>query len=144
MGWASAGEIFDPVAQALLDLGADRDTKRRVLGTLIDKLRDGAWDTEDESLHEFRHDVDIVALFHERGIGTEMYGDQAEGILGYDERRNLWTLTCHGREGCGELDAGDGSLAEEHDRLVHLWAQHDADRHGGDGKVDRHLLINAR
>lgn len=71
MGWASAGEIFDPVAQALIDLGADEQTKRRVLGTLIDKLQDGDWDTEDESLAEFADDPVIVALFAERGVGGD-------------------------------------------------------------------------
>jgi hypothetical protein len=56
MGWASAGEIFDPVAAALIEAGASDDLKRRVLGMLIDKLQDGDWDTEDESLSEFAHD----------------------------------------------------------------------------------------
>jgi hypothetical protein len=40
MGRASARAIFDPVAQALIDLGADEDLKRRVLGPLIEKLQD--------------------------------------------------------------------------------------------------------
>jgi hypothetical protein len=71
MGWASGGDIFDPVARALVDLGADDDTKRRVLGPLIDKLQDNDWDTEDESLYEFSGDPVIVALFAERGIGGD-------------------------------------------------------------------------
>ncbi len=142
MGWASAGDIFDPVAQALIDLGADRGTKRRVLGTLIDKLRDGDWDTCDESLQEFGHDADIVALFVERGIGSDIDGNETEGLLGYDARNVLWTLDCHGRNGCGRLGTSDGSSPEEHDRLIRLYAQHDAEQHGGDGQVPDWMLIN--
>lgn len=68
MGWASAGEIFDPIARALVELDAPEETKRRVLGPLIDKLRNDDWDTESESLEEFRDDPVIVAIFRERGI----------------------------------------------------------------------------
>jgi hypothetical protein len=71
MGWASAGDIFDPVAQALIDLNADEETKRRVLGPLIDKLQDGDWDTEYVSLEQFSDDSVIVALFNERGVGGD-------------------------------------------------------------------------
>lgn len=141
MGWASAGAIFDPVAQALIDLGADRDTKRKVLGTLITALQEGDWDTEDESLQQFRHDVDIVALFKEHGVGTSVDGDETEGIIDYSAHSDRWMLSCRGRRGCGELDSGDGSSAEEHDRLVHAWAEHDRDVHGGDGRVNAWMLI---
>lgn len=69
MGWASAGpEIFDPVPQGLIDAGASDEIKRRVLGPLIGKLQGEDWDTEDESLEEFRNDPVIVALFAEHGI----------------------------------------------------------------------------
>ncbi|MET9713737.1 hypothetical protein [Nocardiopsis alba] len=68
MGWASAGTIFNNVARSLNAAGTSEDTKRRVLGQLIDNLRDGDWDTEDESLDEFREDPVIVDLFAQRGI----------------------------------------------------------------------------
>lgn len=71
MGWASAGEIFDPVAQALINSGADEYTKRTVLGPLIRQLQAGDWDTEDESLHEFKNDPVIVALFKKHGVVLE-------------------------------------------------------------------------
>jgi hypothetical protein len=70
VGWASASEIFDPVARALIDLGADAPTKRKVLGTLLGKLRDEDWDTADESLDEFRDDPVIVQIFYEQGVGN--------------------------------------------------------------------------
>lgn len=142
MGWASAGEIFDPVAQALIDLGASRDVKRKVLGTLIDKLRDGDWDTCDESLAQFGGDVDIVALFVERGIGSDLSGLNVDGVIGYDSRRDVWTLTCDGRNGCGLLDSGDGRSAAAHDRLVYGWVTHERERHGGDGTVPTWMLFD--
>jgi hypothetical protein len=68
MGWASASEIFDPVARALVDCGAPDDTKRKVLGDLIRRLRDNDWDTEDESLAEFADDPAIVAAFRDNDV----------------------------------------------------------------------------
>lgn len=68
MGWASASRIFDPVAQGLIDAGASGEIKRRVLGDLIGTLQGEDWDTEDESLEEFRDDPVIVALFAEHGV----------------------------------------------------------------------------
>lgn len=78
MGWASAGGIFDPVAQALVDLGASEDVKRKVLGPLIDKLRNEDWDTCDESAEQFADDPAIVALFAERGLGPDAEDDDNE------------------------------------------------------------------
>lgn len=68
MGWASGGRIFDRVAAALIKADADDDVKRTTLGTLIDALQDGDWDTETESLIEFQNDPVILALFAEHGI----------------------------------------------------------------------------
>jgi hypothetical protein len=42
--------------------------KRRVLGQLIDKLTNDDWDTQLESLDEFKGDAVIVELFAERGF----------------------------------------------------------------------------
>lgn len=141
MGWASASEIFNPVAQALIDLNASPAVKRRVLGTLLSKLRAEDWDTSDESLQAFRHDPTIVQIFYEEDPIT--LGDWPEGQLGYDPRTNQWTLTCHGgRDACGELDRGDGDSAEEHDRLVHAWVVHACDKHDGDGTVPTWMLLD--
>jgi hypothetical protein len=68
MGWASAGPIFDSVAQGLIDAGASEEIKRRVLGDLIGTLQGEDWDTEDESLEAFRGDQVIVDLFAEHGV----------------------------------------------------------------------------
>ena len=76
MGWASASRIFDPVAKGLIDAGASEEIKRRVLGDLIGTLQGEDWDTEDESLEEFRDDPVIVELFAEHGV--RLAGDEDE------------------------------------------------------------------
>lgn len=71
MGWSGANSIFDPVAQALIDLGATDEVKTTVLGPLIEGLQEGDWDTEDESLEKFRRDPAIVAAFAAHGVELE-------------------------------------------------------------------------
>lgn len=68
MGWSSANMIFNPVARALQDTGADDATKRKVLGDLIGNLQEGDWDTEDESLEDFLDDAAIVSAFADRDV----------------------------------------------------------------------------
>lgn len=68
MGWNSANRIFNPVAKALIETGADDNTKRKVLGDLISELQDGDWDTEDESLEDFLNDPAIVSAFADRDV----------------------------------------------------------------------------
>lgn len=140
MGWNRGSDIFDPVARALIASDADRQTKFSVLGTLLDKLLDEDWDTADESLDEFRHDPDIVALFTTRCIAGKL--DDGSADLDYNVRKDLWVLTC---DPCGTLGSGDGSSAAEHDRLVRVWIRHCADLHGGNGRFDAdtwRMLIN--
>lgn len=48
MGWASAVEIFDVVAGALLD-DKDEVNKKAVLKILAQLLEDGDWDTQQDS-----------------------------------------------------------------------------------------------
>jgi hypothetical protein len=71
MGWASAGQIFNPVAQALIDCGASDEMKTTVLAKLINQLQEGDWDTADESLDEFKHDPAIVAAFRQNRVIIE-------------------------------------------------------------------------
>ncbi|MFI0236357.1 hypothetical protein [Streptomyces sp. NPDC016845] len=68
MGWNSAHRIFDPVAKALIETGADDDTKRKVLGDLIGELQEGDWDTGDESLEDFLDDPAIVSAFADHNV----------------------------------------------------------------------------
>lgn len=68
MGWNSAGAIFNPVAETLIEQEASAEIKRAVLGRLIGLLRADDWDTLDESAEEFRHDTVIVGLFRDEGV----------------------------------------------------------------------------
>ena len=68
MGWNSANRIFDPVAKALIDTGAAHDATRKVLSELISELRDGDWDTCDESLEDFLDDPAIIAAFADHNV----------------------------------------------------------------------------
>ena len=72
MGWGSAGpRLFDPVARALIEANASDEAKRTCLGPLIDVLQENDWDTEHDSLQEFKDDPVIVAVFAEHGISFE-------------------------------------------------------------------------
>lgn len=68
MGWASAGAIFDLVADALIEAQASDDTKQKCLGPLIDALQDNDWDTEHISLGRYSGDPVIVGVFAEHGV----------------------------------------------------------------------------
>ena len=63
MGWGSAGRIFDPIAEGLIEAGASDELKRKVLGGLIERLQNEDWDTEWDSLNQFKDDPAIVAAF---------------------------------------------------------------------------------
>jgi len=69
MGWASAGStIFNPTIRALIDAKADDAVVFQVARDLIANLRENDWDTEDESLEEFRANPAVVRAFAEFGI----------------------------------------------------------------------------
>lgn len=68
MGWNSANEIFDPVAHAVIDSYIDRDSSINILTTLIRGLQAGDWDTEDESLEEFKAWPVAVEAFKRCGV----------------------------------------------------------------------------
>jgi hypothetical protein len=67
MGWASAGNIFDPVADAMIRHGAPDELKTEVLSVLIKTLHDGDWDTDGESLGAYEDDPAIVEAFRRNG-----------------------------------------------------------------------------
>lgn len=68
MGWASAGRIFDTVADGLIKANASDEIKRDVLGTLCSALQDEDWDTEEESLEQYAGDPVIVQMFADHGV----------------------------------------------------------------------------
>jgi hypothetical protein len=79
MGWASAGNYFEPVADALIETGADDDTKYKVCKALISALQDGDWDTASESLGLYSKDEAIVKAFRECNV---VIACGAEDIVG--------------------------------------------------------------
>jgi len=68
MGWIEAREIFDPVAQALIDVGASDEIKTRTCNALIKALQSWGWEAESDSLERFAGDPAIVAAFRENRI----------------------------------------------------------------------------
>lgn len=134
MGWASAGSIFDPIAQALIELNATDEMKRRVLGRLIDVLSDGDWDTQDESMDAFRDDPTIIALFMQHGHRNEIDW-RTEAQVAWDNGR--WLANCRD---C-RISLGEATGHEGHDQLVRDVVAHVRDVHGGDGKVPDWALI---
>jgi len=135
MGWASGGEYFDVVATALIKHEASDELKRAVLTPLMKVLRDGDWDTVDESMYAFRDDPVILSVLYEDGV--EIEGSENESTIGYDTKADVWTLTCS----AGDLSERRPPTSEGHDELVRTWAAHDAQRHGGDGTVAEWMLI---
>jgi hypothetical protein len=63
MGWASAGPIFDCVANALLRENVEDAKTTAILADLIKELCDGDWDTLNESIDEFLDKPAVIAAF---------------------------------------------------------------------------------
>jgi hypothetical protein len=68
MGWAGGHEVFDPVANALIQLNVSGIVMFEVCKALIGPLQERGWDTEGESLGEFRDYPEIVAAFAVCGV----------------------------------------------------------------------------
>ncbi len=79
MGWASAGAIFDPIAQALIDHGVADELKLHVCDKLIGVLQEGDWDTEGESLDQFADDPVIVQAFRNHGVYVPCEEENRDG-----------------------------------------------------------------
>lgn len=119
MGWASGDEIFDPVATALIAARVEESALDSVCTVLAQKLMDRGWDTEDESVGEFRgHPVVQHAIRRAQGqisldVGTDEYG--------------RWSLQ-HDNEAGWTLYDGEQVLRTAPDswvgfnRLVEVWA----------------------
>ncbi|MFJ8146592.1 hypothetical protein ACIQ6R_16195 [Streptomyces sp. NPDC096048] len=104
MGWNSANRIFDPVARALINTGADDNTKRKVLGDLIGELQEGDWDTGDESLEDFLDDPAIVAAFHDRNVHTQDRSCCRRTVLAEAQDRITEALAAKFADGATEAD----------------------------------------
>lgn len=103
MGWASASGIFDTIAQALIDSGADDTTKTNALTTVIRSFRDNDWDTADESLDQFSHDPAIVEAFRRNSIHLRCEAEQDDRDcdleLGHAGEHRTWEGVYWAEEG---------------------------------------------
>ncbi|MGW1938985.1 hypothetical protein [Streptomyces goshikiensis] len=71
MGWGSAYRVFNNVADGLIEAGASDDVKEKTLTKLIRDLQDEDWDTELDSLQDYRNDPAIVRAFAANDIHWE-------------------------------------------------------------------------
>lgn len=71
MGWASGDEVFEPVADKLIEMDAPDDLRRQVCTVLIAALQQRGWDTECESLSRYPGDPAIVAAFRDNGVQAD-------------------------------------------------------------------------
>ena len=85
MGWASGGEVFDPVADKLIELGATEEMKREVCSVLIAALQNRGWDTESESLGMYPNDQGIIAAFREHGVVQTCANEEGPDWAGWCE-----------------------------------------------------------
>ena len=67
MGWASASGIFDSAVSAAIEAGLDGDKLTQFATNMIDTLSDQDWDTQDESVEQFRNNPYVVKAFEDRG-----------------------------------------------------------------------------
>lgn len=150
MGWSGGDEVFDPVADALIEAQVDDAVIFKVLTTLISKLQGRDWDTEEESLSRYQNNPAVVAAFYDCGAGNRLETASDDRVFGWlDTQRDpwAWTLDCKGRDGCGSLVSRVwlGALdviAEMHNQLLRAWAAHDAFVHHGEGpEVDSWRLM---
>lgn len=63
MGWGSAYSLFNTIADALIEAGANDEIKERALTKVIAALQEDDLDTELDSLQSYRNDPAIVAAF---------------------------------------------------------------------------------
>lgn len=139
MGWASASDIFDPVAKALIEEEASPDLKRHVLYGLLGYLLGADWDTAWDSLQQFGDDLVTRSVFYQHRIGVRFHKpEHPEGELGYDDDADRWTLRC---DECGPVMLADFTAAG-HDSLVRDWPEHVATAHGAQVAVETWKLIN--
>lgn len=74
MGWASGGEVFEPVADVMIHMKLTDAEMYLISVALINGLQSRGWDTENESLGMYQDYPAIVAAFKDCGIpGPDAY-----------------------------------------------------------------------
>jgi hypothetical protein len=76
MGWGSAYEIFNNVANSLIKSGASDEVKEEALTKVIASLQAEDWDTELDSLQSYLDDPAIVRAFANNDITWDDEDDE--------------------------------------------------------------------
>ncbi len=136
MGWGSAGQIFDMVADALIDAGTSDQHLGRVCYVLAKALCDQDWDTIDASIGGFE-DYPVVVEALRRAGGWWYLDEERDEIMEYDEDVNQWVLMVSGLE----QGQAPGTVAG-HDELVRLWFGSGPDTPQRRKMMDSYLLVS--
>ncbi len=79
MGWGSAGRIFDPLAKTMIRMvdaeKMEAEEAIQLLTILADELRDGDWDTIDESVEAANSHPVVMEALKRTGWEPEEYED---------------------------------------------------------------------
>lgn len=78
MGWGSAGELFNEITNAMIEVGVSEDKLTDVCEKMIKQFQQDDWDTEDESLEAFDHQPAVVEAFRRCGIHPDGREELAE------------------------------------------------------------------
>lgn len=68
MGWASANPIFDETIREAIYNDVEGRALYCIASALIAQLQNGDWDTEDESLEQFRDQPEVIRAFKDAGV----------------------------------------------------------------------------
>lgn len=134
MGWGSAGQIFDPVVHELIDAGVGEPALGRVCYRLARVLRDGDWDTEDESVAEFRgHPVVQHAVRKMQGHIELVTADgDIAGAMEYYRDEDVW----YRRNQAGAIVQEAAAAVAGFNMLIAYWER----EHGGAVDGDEYRL----
>jgi hypothetical protein len=150
MGWSGAHDIFNGVADVLIQTGVNSEAIRLTLLRLIRELQARDWDTEDESLDQFRDHPLIVSVFYAAEVGDSLDSLSAQRVTGRissSMEPAAWLLSCEGPDGCGPVfqrlwSGSRADVARQHNEVLQAWADHDTTRHGAVGaEVDDWRLM---
>lgn len=137
MGWSSGGQIFDLVAQGMIDASADEAIVDRVLTELAVALTDRDWDTLDSSIDVFAgHPVVQHALRKAQGwLYLYAADDRGQGHLEYspDSAGGLWRMTLD------EVELTAEGTVAGFNQLVDAWAAHGGEDEYGTAAAEYRL-----
>lgn len=131
MPLTEGNDVFNRQATEYLREDLNPNVLYRLTFTLIDSLQQQDWQTEADSLDQFRTSLPIVAAFYNNGVNNSV--DEIDSAhLEYDPDAREWSLVCNN---CHTNVARAPLTAAGHDQLLHTWSAHDIGEHGGEGKL---------